>query len=115
MENGSIVITALPQADGQVKNRPALLLCRVPPFDDWLLCGISTQLHHAVSDADEVLRDTDSDFAATGLLRSSVIRTRYLATIPASSIKGRIGSLSLDRMQRIYQSLAAQFQRLATR
>jgi len=31
------------QADRQWKNRPALLLCRVPHFDDLLLWGITTQ------------------------------------------------------------------------
>lgn len=27
----------------------------VPPFDDYLLCGISTQLRHVVPDLDEIL------------------------------------------------------------
>ncbi len=40
MNEGDIVLIALPQADGQFKNRPALLLRKVPPFGDWLLRGI---------------------------------------------------------------------------
>jgi len=39
-----VVLAALPQADGQMKNRPAVALRRLPGFGDWLLCGVSTQL-----------------------------------------------------------------------
>jgi mRNA interferase MazF len=44
MKNGNIVLIPLPQSDGAIKRRPALLLKQMPPFNDWLLCGISTQL-----------------------------------------------------------------------
>jgi mRNA interferase MazF len=45
MNEGDIALTALPQSDGSVKPRPAVLLRRMPPFGDWLVCGVSTQLH----------------------------------------------------------------------
>jgi len=44
MKQGDVILTSMPQADGQVKNRPALFLRILPPFDDALVCGISTQL-----------------------------------------------------------------------
>ena len=44
MKEGDIVLTPLPQADGQIKNHPALFLRAMPPFNDALVRGISTQL-----------------------------------------------------------------------
>ena len=52
MKRGDIVLTPLPQADGQVKPRPAVVLDLLPPFNDALACGISTQIRHAVSGFD---------------------------------------------------------------
>ena len=51
---GDIALASLPQADGLIKQRPALLLRQMPPFGDWLVCGISTQLRQRVADLDEV-------------------------------------------------------------
>ena len=44
MKERDVIIAALPQADGTVKNRPAILLREMPAFGDMLICGISTQL-----------------------------------------------------------------------
>jgi hypothetical protein len=44
MKEGDIVIVPLPQANGMVKNRPAVILREMPPFRDPLVCGLSTQL-----------------------------------------------------------------------
>jgi len=54
MTEADIILTPLPQADGAVKNRPALLLRELPPFGDFLSCGISTQLHQAGPEFDKV-------------------------------------------------------------
>ena len=43
MNEGDLALAPLPQADGQIKNRPVVLLWRLPPFGDFLVCGISTQ------------------------------------------------------------------------
>ena len=45
MKEGDVILTPMPQADGKVKNRPALYLREMPPFRDALVCGISTQTH----------------------------------------------------------------------
>lgn len=42
MKEGDVVLTPVPQANGQIKNRPALFLREMPPFQDALVCGIST-------------------------------------------------------------------------
>jgi mRNA interferase MazF len=55
MREGDVVIVPLPQADGSVKNRPAIILREMPPFRDVLICGVSTQLRQAVKDFDEII------------------------------------------------------------
>lgn len=44
MEKGTVVKAYLQQRDGQLKPRPAVLLAQLPPFGDWLIAGISSQL-----------------------------------------------------------------------
>ena len=48
MNEGDVILTPIPQADGNVKNRPAVLLREMPLYADMLVCGVSTQLHHYV-------------------------------------------------------------------
>lgn len=55
MNEGDLALAPLPQADGQIKNRPVFLLRRLPPFGDFLVCGISTQLQQRVAGFDEVI------------------------------------------------------------
>ena len=74
MKPGDIVLTPLPQVDGQVKPRPAVVLDLLAPFDDPLACGISTQLRHAVPGFDEFMQPHDDDFRQSGLKAASVSR-----------------------------------------
>jgi mRNA interferase MazF len=106
MKAGSVVLTPLPQADGRLKNRPALVLGPVAPFDDVLVCGISTQLHLAVPDFDEVIGEGDADFGSSGLDARSLIRLGYISTVPLSSVKGRIGRISAVRHARLVRQLS---------
>ena len=52
-EPGQIVLFQFPRADlSEGKLRPALLLCEVPgPYDDWLICMISSQIHQRIEDS----------------------------------------------------------------
>ncbi len=103
---GDIALASLPQADGFIKPRPALLLRRMPPFDDWLVCGISTQLQQRVADFDEFIGPADADFADSGLKAASIIRLGFLSTIPAKRFHGVVGSISPERHQRLLQRLS---------
>ena len=110
MREGAIALAALPQADGSVKNRPVVLLREMPPFGDWLVCGISTQLHQRVADFDWLLELSDPDFLASGLKAASIIRLGFLAVLPQTDLAGVIGSISrechralLDRLRRHLQ------------
>lgn len=90
------------------KPRPVLLIASLPGLhEDWLVSMFSTQLQHAVEGFDEILDQTQSDFLASGLKVSSVIRIARLAVVPANLLVGSIGEISPDRLRRIQQKLAA--------
>jgi len=107
MNEGDVILTPLPQADGQIKNRPAVALRELPPFGDMLVCGISTQLRQMAPGFDELIVKSDPDFVATGLLADSVIRLGFLAVLPRKSILGSIGALSPERHERLLRHLSA--------
>ena len=104
MNEGDLALALLPQADGQIKNRPVVLLRRLPPFGDFLVCGISTQLHQRVG-FDEDIAAVDPEFAASGLKAASLIRLGFLAVLPDSALLGRIGTLSSIRRLRLLANL----------
>ena len=106
MNEGDIVLVPLPQADGQVKNRPALVLRQLPPFQDLLCCGISTQLRQEVSGFDELIDVRDADFTASGLRTTSLIRLGFLAVLPVRSVVGTLGLVESSRHQKLLQRLA---------
>ena len=66
--SGQIVLFQFPQTNlTQGKLRPALLIGRLPgPYDDWLICMVSSQLQHVVPAFDETIQPQDADFAASG-------------------------------------------------
>ncbi len=101
-----MILTPILQADGQIKNRPALILREMPPFRDFSVCGISTQLHQKVEDFDEIISQTDDDFMESGLIADSLIRLGYLAVLPTAKIIGSIGSVSETRHQKLLENLS---------
>ena len=106
MKEGDVVIVAMPQADGGVKNRPTIILREMPPFQDVLVCGVSTQLRQEVKDFDEIIAPTDSDFLASSLVGKSLIRLGFLTVVPQSQIVGVIGAISLERHRRLLKKLS---------
>jgi mRNA interferase MazF len=105
VKEGDIALAPLPQADGQVKNRPVVLLRRLPPFGDFLVSGVSTQLHLRVEGFDEEIAVGDPEFAASGLKAASLIRLGFLAVLPDSALLGRIGAVSSERRVRLVANL----------
>ena len=101
-----MVLTPIPQADGTVKNRPAIILREMPPFRDLLVCGVSTQLHQEVQGFDELISPSDADFKSSGLVAESLIRLGFLAVLPRNNIMGTIGSISYERHKRLLKNLS---------
>jgi mRNA interferase MazF len=107
MTAGDIALTPLPQADGRTKPRPVVLLRRMPPFGDWLVCGVSSQIQQAVAGFDEVVLSAHPDFHGSGLKVSSVIRLGFLAVFPSGNFLGPLGAISPERHARLLQRLSA--------
>ena len=106
MKEGDVILTPVPQADGAIKNRPAIILREMPPYKDFLICGVSTQLHQQVKDFDEIISASDADFSSSGLKSESLIRFGYLAVLPRIKIAGSIGSISSERHGRLLKTLS---------
>lgn len=106
MTEGDVILTPIPQANGQIKNRPVLFLRKMPPYDDVLVCGISSQLHQQVFGFDEIISRSDMDFPLSGLIQDSLIRLGFLALIPQDNIIGSIGAISPERRKRLLNNLS---------
>ena len=113
MKEGDVVIVPLPQADGRIKDRPAIILREMPPFRDVLICGVSTQLQQGVKDFDELVSRSDADFGSSGLKEESIIRLGFLVVVPRSKIIGSIGSISPERHKRLLRRLSEYLVQLA--
>ncbi|HWQ68769.1 MAG TPA: type II toxin-antitoxin system PemK/MazF family toxin [Patescibacteria group bacterium] len=108
IRSGQLALLSFPQTDQAVgRLRPTLVLCPLPgPYDDWLVCMISSQLRHEVTGIDEVVREADPDFADTGLKTASVIRVTRIAVVSADILHGTIGKLNEERLTRIRTRVA---------
>lgn len=109
MSPGDVVLVELPQLRGGVtKLRPALVLALLPgPFQNVLICGISTQLQDLQPNWDESLSPNDGDFRRSGLHRVSAIRLSYLYAADSREIVGVIGHIDADRLSRLRSRLAS--------
>jgi mRNA interferase MazF len=105
---GDVVLIPLPQlGSGLPKLRPALVLVLLPgPYQNVLLCGISTQLANLQPNWDELIQQSDSDFASSHLHNASAIRLSYLYAADPTEISGVIGSIDAARLQRLRQRLS---------
>lgn len=108
MNPGEVVLISLVQFAGAApKLRPALLLAELPgPYQNLLLCGISTQLHQLEPKWDELIQTGAADFKSSGLRHDSIIRLSYLHAADPSEISGVIGSVASARLQRLLQRLS---------
>jgi mRNA interferase MazF len=105
---GDVVLIELPQVgQGLPKLRPALLLVLLPgPYQNLLLCGISTQLQQQQANWDELIQPGDPDFTRSGLHRASLIRLSYLYAADPVEIKGMIGQVDQLRLDRLRTRLS---------
>lgn len=106
---GQIAILRFPQTNHtNSKLRPALLLAPLPgKFDDWLTCMISTKLHQAIENFDEIIQASANDFRLSGLKIPSVIRTGRLAVVSNDILVGSLGEIAAERLQRIRKNISS--------
>lgn len=105
MKAGDVVIIPLPQANGVLKPRPALLLKQMPKYGDWLVCGISTQLNQLVPGFDLMLDEKHEDYKKSKLSKPSIIRLGFLAVLPKAQIQGSIGNISKETLTKLIDNL----------
>jgi mRNA interferase MazF len=77
----------------------------MPPFDDWLVCGITTQQHNEAEGFDDPIRPEHDDYVTSGLKAASLIRLGFLAVLPESRLLGVIGTLAPERHRRLLDRL----------
>ncbi|MEO6456643.1 MAG: type II toxin-antitoxin system PemK/MazF family toxin [Ginsengibacter sp.] len=106
MKEGDIVLIDLPQSGGGSKLRPALILKQLPKYNDFLVCGISSQINQYIKDFDEILNEQDVDFKQTGLRKTSVIRIFFLAIVSPQNVSGSIGNIPGVLLKNLLQRLA---------
>lgn len=105
MKEGSVALAGLPQADGQTKNRPVILLREMPLGRDFLVCGLSTQIRQRIPGFDDVVSPADADFRSSGLVAESLVRLGFLAVIPRARLAGTIGAISPERHRKLLETL----------
>ncbi|MBK8499229.1 MAG: type II toxin-antitoxin system PemK/MazF family toxin [Flavobacteriales bacterium] len=93
MKPGDVVRWTFVQGDGQRKFRPAIVIGAVPPFNDWLVCAVSSQVQREVKGLDLLIDELHPDFHRTGLRVASVIRVAQLTTLPDKAIQGAVGAI----------------------
>ena len=108
ISEGQIVLFSFPktnQKDGKL--RPALILRKLPgKFDDWLICIISSQLHQAIPDLDEIIDSEQPNFQQTGLKQSSLIRASRLAVVDENILIGKLGNIDTLKLNKIRGNIA---------
>jgi mRNA interferase MazF len=78
----------------------------LPPYRDFLVCGVSSQLRQHVTNFDEITSPSDSDFVSNGLISEAVIRLGFLAVLPQNRVAGAIGEISSKRHRRLLKTLS---------
>ena len=106
MKESDVILAPLSQVDEELKYRPAIVLREMPiPYQDILVCGVSTNLKQYVRGFDDIISPTDVDFILSGLHSESLIRLSFLAVIPRRLVRGTIGSISEERHKRLLRRL----------
>ena len=91
--------------EGGLKLRPAICLRKLPPdYQDFLVCGISSQTARYQKNFDEKVQ---SEFDSVKLRsKQSIIRLGFLGRVGTEEIVGTIGSISVVRRRRLLKKLA---------
>ncbi|MEK9149637.1 MAG: type II toxin-antitoxin system PemK/MazF family toxin [Candidatus Desantisbacteria bacterium] len=108
IQEGQIVLFRFPQTDQLFATlRPALVIRKLPgPYDDWLICMISSQTSQLIPGFDEIITEKDTNFKLSGLKESSVIRISRLAVVDRKVLSGIIGEVDTYRLIQIKNRLS---------
>lgn len=97
MKRGKIVLTPFPFTDlTSSKIRPATIVSDSTRMGADVILAFITSVFDStnLSPTDYLLEDTDADFSAAGLKKSSLFKMDKLATVSRSIILGELGEAS---------------------
>ncbi|MBU8914092.1 MAG: type II toxin-antitoxin system PemK/MazF family toxin [Spirochaetales bacterium] len=108
IQEGQVVLLRFPTTDmAEGKLRPAVVVRKLPgPYEDWLVCMISSQINRAIDGFDEVISTSDSDYGNSGLKVESVIRVSRIAAVAREALVGAVGYIASERLERVRLSLS---------
>jgi mRNA interferase MazF len=109
---GVVSLVKFPQSNLEHgKYRPVVVLAQLPgPYQDWLICAVTSQLQHEISGWDEPILKEAPDFSTSGLKTPSLIRIGKLATVESRVLEGGLGKISDKRLKSILKRLAEHLQ-----
>ena len=88
-----------------LKLRPAVCLRKLPTYNEFLVCGLSTKVNRFNEVLDEKVSPNEEK-GLQGLKASqSMIRLGFLGRVRIEEIAGRIGSISVPRHRRLLKKL----------
>ena len=91
--------------EGGLKLRPAICLRKLPPdYQDFLVCGISSQTERYQANFDEIVPSQFDNVRLSS--EKSVIRLGFLGRVGTKEIEGSIGSITPVRHRRLLQKLS---------
>ena len=85
------------------KQRPAILLRKMPGYGDFLVCAVSSQLKQYIRGFDEKIEPSKD----TGIIVKSVIRLGCLELVKSKDIPGRSGRIPAEQHRRLLKKLSA--------
>ena len=94
LQRGDLVLATIPFTDlAASKLRPALVISEGVIGTDVVLIALSSVVRGATAPYDVIIDERHADFPATGLLRTSVVRTHHLVTVEQKMLARRLGRL----------------------
>ena len=105
MEERQIAKAPIQQQDGVIKDRPVLLLKKLPYLDDWLVCGISSKTFREIKGFDVLIDRSHPDYEITRLQYEGLIRLGFLASLSEKQMKGAIGEISRVTHKKLMNNL----------
>ncbi len=112
MTKHKIVLVPFPFDDlSSEKVRPAVCLTDpIGPYDHVILAFITSHVPDHLLPSDLVIRDSDANFAATGLRVSSTLQLHRLMTVTQALLRRELGTLppilqtqANDRLRQLFQ------------
>ena len=104
-ERDVIIVQVGSSQEQNVKSRPAICLRKMPPtYQEFLVCGLSSNLTQHVKNFDEKVTPQDDNLK--NIQCESVIRLGFLDRVRTEIVQGSIGSISVERHRRLLKKLS---------